>query len=179
MKDKLRYGNSVIEYTIVKSKRRKTSEILVDESGVEVRTPILKKDSEIKQMIEGKKKWIFKKHLEFSDRVRKQKLRKTRTFTAMELENRVWKLASKIDVKPSKIVIKELKGRWGSATKEGVINLNSALLEAPSKVVDYVIIHELCHLIVREHSKQYWSLVYRFMPNYELQLSWLNNKKVI
>ena len=66
--NKIRYGNSVISYSIVKTKRRKTSQIIVNEKGVEVRTPLTKKDSEIKQLVDEKKQWIFKKKLEFSDK---------------------------------------------------------------------------------------------------------------
>ena len=135
MKDKIRYGNSVIEYTIVKSKRRKTSEILVDGTGVEVRTPLIKKDSEIKKMVDDKKHWIYKKHLEFSDKIKKQKIRKTKTLSNKYLENRTWKLASKIGVKPSKVVIKKLKDRWGSSAKNGAINLNSTLKNAPLRLL--------------------------------------------
>lgn len=177
MKNKIRYGKSVIQYKVVKSKRRKTSEIRVDEKGVEVRTPITKKDSQIKQLVDDKKRWIFKKKLEFSDRARK-KIKKTKPRSTKHLQNRTRKLASKIGVSPSKIVIKKLKGRWGSSTKNGVINLNIALAKAPSKVADYIIIHELCHLKVREHSRRYWSLVHRFMPNYKLQINWLEKNIV-
>jgi len=181
MKDKIRYGNRVIEYNIVKSKRRKTSEILVDGTGVEVRTPLIKKDSEIKEMVNDKKQWIFKKHLEFSDKIKKQKIRKTKTLSNKYLENRAWKLALKIGVKPSKIVVKKLKDRWGSSAKNGTINLNSALKNAPPRVADYIIIHELCHLIVREHSRRYWNLVHKFMPNYQNQINWLkeNSKNIL
>jgi predicted metal-dependent hydrolase len=84
-----------------------------------------------------------------------------------------WKLSLKIGVKPSKIIIKKLKGRWGSLTKDDVINLNVVLTSAPPKVRNYIIIHELCHLIVREHSRRYWSTVSKFMPNYEVSKKWL------
>lgn len=178
MMNKIKYGKSVIQYKVVKSKRRKTSEIRVDEKGVEVRTPITKKDSQIKQLVDDKKKWIYKKKLEFSNRKRK-KTKKTKTHSAKYLENRTRKLASKIGVQPSKIVIKKLKNRWGSSTKNGVINLNIALAKAPSKVADYIIIHELCHLKVREHSRRYWSLVNKFMPDYKSKIEWLNNNEVI
>ena len=172
MKNKIRYGKSVIQYKVVKSKRRKTSEIIVDEKGVEVRTPITKKDSQIKQLVDDKKQWIFKKKLEFSDRTRK-KIKKTKPLTEKYLENRTKKLASQIAVKPTKIVIKKLKGRWGSSTKNGVINLNIALTKAPPRVADYIVIHELCHLKVREHSRRYWSLVRKHMKNYEERVRWL------
>jgi len=72
MKSKIRYGNTVILYTIVKSKRRKTSEIRINETGVEIRTPITKKDSEIQKIIHVKKQWIFKKQLEYKDQNRQR-----------------------------------------------------------------------------------------------------------
>ena len=176
MKNKIRYGKSVIQYKVVKSKRRKTSEIIVDEKGVEVRTPITKKDFQIKQLVDDKKRWIFKKKLEFSDRARK-KIKKTKPRSTKYLENRTKKLASTIGVNPSKIVVKKLKGRWGSSTKNGVINLNIALTKVPPKVADYIIIHELCHLRIREHSSRYWSLVHKFMPDYKSKINWLNNNE--
>jgi len=181
MKDKIRYGNRSIEYTVVRSKRRKTSEIRVDGAGVEIRTPLIKKDSEIKRMIDDKKHWIYKKHLEFSNKIKKQKTRKTKTLSNKYLENRTRKLASKIGVKPSKIVVKKLKDRWGSSAKNGTINLNSALKNTPAKVADYIIIHELCHLIVRDHSRRYWNLVHKFMPSYQNQIDWLkdNSKNIL
>jgi predicted metal-dependent hydrolase len=169
---RIRYGNSVISYTVVKTKRRKTSEIIVNEKGIEIRTPLTKKDSEIKQLVDDKKKWIFKKKLEFSDK-RRKKIPKTKTISANDLETRTWKLASRMEVKPSKVMIKKLKDRWGSSTKHGVINLNSALLEAPLKVIDYVIIHELCHLKIKEHSHRYWNLVHKYMPRYNYGKQWL------
>src|SRR3989338_8436035 len=169
--NKIRYGNSVISYTVVKTKRRKTSEIIVNEKGIEIRTPLTKKDSEIKQLVDDKKQWIFKKKLEFSDK-RRKKITKTKPISEKYLQNKTWKLALKIGVKPSKVVIKKLKGRWGSSTKDGIINLNVALMAAPPKVRDYIIIHELCHLKIRDHSRQYWNLVGKFMPNYENKKKW-------
>lgn len=46
--------------------------------------------------------------------------------------------------------------------------MNAALTKAPSKVIDYIIIHELDHLEIRDHSRRYWSLVHKFMPDYRL-----------
>ena len=94
MISKLRYGNSVIKYQIIKSKRRKTSEIRVDEKGVEVHTPLTKKDSEIQDIVDTKKQWIFKKQLEFADR--KKRKFKTTTKTPEYLEKRTWKLFSTV-----------------------------------------------------------------------------------
>lgn len=172
MKDHIKYGNSLITYTITKSKRRKTSQIIVDEKGVEVQTPITKKESEIKRMVSDKKEWIFKKQLEFSDRAKRKQI-KVKTRTSSYLEKRTWKLASKMGIIPSKVVVKKLKSRWGSASKTGMIRLNEALTKTPPKIIDYVIIHELCHLKIHDHSSKFWNLLYRYDKNYKEKMSWL------
>jgi len=181
MKSKIRYGNSVIQYTVVKSKRRKTSEIRVDENGVEIRTPFYKKDSDVQQIIHDQKHWIYKKQLLFKDRKKqRKKLYKTKLQDTY-LETRTQKLASKIGIMPSKIIVKPLKNRWGSATEKGVVTLNSNLLKAPKEVIDYIIIHELCHLKIKNHSSRYWNLVRKFMPNYQNKIDWLetNSKSIL
>ena len=65
---KIKYGNSVIQYDLFKSKRRKTSQITVTSEGVTVRTPQTKTTDDIKNMIQQRLQWIFKKQLEFKDR---------------------------------------------------------------------------------------------------------------
>jgi len=118
MKRQVKYGNSVIVYDLIKSKRRKTSQITVTTDGVIVRTPQTKSTTDVKNMIKQRLQWIFKKQLEFND-IKKQK---TKQFKIIHrdsfLEKRVGILATKIEVKPSKIVIKSLKGQWGSVTEK-------------------------------------------------------------
>jgi len=75
--------------------------------------------------------------------------------------------------KPHHITIKSLKGRWGSTTKTGEIILNSNLMKAPSKVIEYVIIHELCHLKIKEHNQKFWNMVSRYSPKYQEYTKWL------
>lgn len=182
MKQKIRFGKSTIQYGIIKSKRRKTSEIRVDENGVEIRTPFHKKNSEIREIVKEKSKWIYKKQIEYKQQ---KKIRKNLRFKTKlrdtYLEKRTQKIASKIGIKPSKIVVKLLKNRWGSATEKRVINLNSQLLKAPKDVIDYIIIHELCHLKIKNHSFRYWGLVRKFMPNYIEKKDWLekNGKHIL
>jgi predicted metal-dependent hydrolase len=65
------------------------------------------------------------------------------------------------------------ENRWGSLTKTGVINLNLNLMKAPDDIIDYIVLHELCHLRIKEHSHHYWDLVHRFMPNYQDKIEWL------
>ena len=177
---KLRYGNSVIKYNVIKSKRRKTSEIMVDENGVEIHVPDTKKDTDIHKIIKDKKQWIFKKQLEFSD-IKKRKKLKIKTKTPAYLEKRAWVLASKMKVVPSKIMIKNLKSRWGSTGKTDIITLNHALTRTPPRIIDYVIIHELCHLKIKDHSNRFWNLLSSYDKKYQDKVKWLvtNRKDVL
>ena len=75
--------------------------------------------------------------------------------------------------KPHRITIKSLKGRWGSTTKTGEIILNANLMKAPVPVIEYVIIHELCHLKIKEHNQKFWNMVSKHSPKYQDHTKWL------
>ena len=62
-----------------------------------------------------------------------------------------------------------MKTRWGVCqTKNGVITLNNKLIHYDLSVIDYVIIHELCHFIHANHQKEFWDLVSKYYPNYKI-----------
>ena len=92
------------------------------------------------------------------------------------LKNKVETYSEKLDIiKPEKIAIKRLKKRWGSISKKGdAINLNAHLVKAPEDVVNYIVLHEICHLKIKEHSHHYWELLHKFMPDYKEKASWLD-----
>jgi predicted metal-dependent hydrolase len=71
------------------------------------------------------------------------------------------------------IIVKYLRNRWGSLAKTGIINLNVNLIKAPEDVIDYIILHELCHLKIMEHSHYYWDLVRKYVPDYQDKEDWL------
>lgn len=71
------------------------------------------------------------------------------------------------------ISLKHNQSNWGSCSSEGNVNLSTRLLFAPVEVQDYVIIHELAHLVEMNHSPRFWSLVERFMPDYNEKERWL------
>jgi predicted metal-dependent hydrolase len=62
---------------------------------------------------------------------------------------------------------------WGSCSPRGVISLNWRLVLAPFEVLDYVVVHELCHLRVRDHSRRFWTLVEGRRPHWREQRNWL------
>jgi predicted metal-dependent hydrolase len=83
--------------------------------------------------------------------------------------------SAKIGVFPKKVTIREQKTRWGSCSSKGNINLNWKLIMAPLEVLDYVIVHELCHLIVMNHSGEFWKTVGTFSPQYNNFRDWLRH----
>jgi predicted metal-dependent hydrolase len=88
---------------------------------------------------------------------------------------KVQSTAKKLGVTVQRISIKKnLKSRWGSVTRNNTINFNVNLIKAPEDIIDYIVLHEVCHLEIRGHSHHYWELVHRFMPNYQEKIDWLN-----
>ena len=165
----IRVITSDIPYKIIWSDRRRTSKIQVGEDGIQIRVPTNKKHDEIMDMINSRKLWICKKYLEFQTKKERFKIRVDRSY----IIQRVNKLATKIGVKPSRISTRPLKTRWSSATANGAITINSRLCRAPKGVIDYVIIHELCHLRISGHSAAYWNMVSMYMPKYGEKIEWL------
>jgi len=64
------------------------------------------------------------------------------------------------------IKIKKMKTRWGSCSKKKNLNFNAWLIDLPDYLIDYVVVHELCHLIEFNHSRAFWSLVSQTMPDH-------------
>ena len=88
-------------------------------------------------------------------------------------EQKTTAYCAELGIKPPQVIIKNLKNRWGSATKDNIINLNVNLLKAPENVIEYIILHELCHLKIKEPSHHFWDLLHKFMPDYQLHEGWL------
>ncbi|MFA7467039.1 MAG: SprT family zinc-dependent metalloprotease [Desulfotomaculaceae bacterium] len=75
--------------------------------------------------------------------------------------------------KPAAIRIKKQKSRWGSCSARGNLNFNWKLVMAPIEVIDYVVVHELCHLVKLDHSAEFWYLVASLLPDYKKKRQWL------
>ena len=224
----IQFGNSKIKYTVIRSNRRKTSEIIVSKSGVDVLSPMNKNDTQIKKLVKSHSKWIYQKQLRVMEESNEKntyvhnsklpylgkkyllKTIKSRgdnsfSFTKGVFVARVtnttkshikslyveWskkkvfgiimdsilKYEKKLKIGIPKIYIKKQKNRWGSVNKNKTINFNYDLVCAPQKILDYVVAHELCHLLVPDHSERYWRLLHSIMPDYENRKEWLRIHK--
>ncbi len=94
---------------------------------------------------------------------------------------RIKEYSQQLRVTPCKVTIKEQKTIWGSCSSKGNINLNWRLVMAPIYIIDYVVVHELCHMKVMSHSKDFWNQVELIMPDYTERRKWLkeNGHKLV
>lgn len=92
------------------------------------------------------------------------------------LGNRVIELAQQLPWvrKPPPTAIRQMKSRWGSCSPAGRLTLNSLLIRAPREAVDYVIVHELCHLRHHNHSRYFYALLRRYIPDWQVVKSRLD-----
>jgi predicted metal-dependent hydrolase len=77
------------------------------------------------------------------------------------------KWARRIQVVPERVQVRRMMRKWGSCSSRGTVTLNSVLCYLPLPLVEYVIVHELVHLLILDHSPAFWSKVAEYMPDYE------------
>lgn len=96
-------------------------------------------------------------------------------FTLEVVTQRINFFSEKLQVTPLKVIIKDLKTIWGSCTGKNVININWKIIMAPMNIVDYLVVHELSHIKIKNHSKQFWNLAQSILPNYKECSKWLKD----
>jgi predicted metal-dependent hydrolase len=92
------------------------------------------------------------------------------------VQRRVAALAPRIAAMPAAVSVRDLGFRWGSCTAKGVLNLNWKLLQLPVRLADYVILHELAHLVEPHHGPAFWSLLDRALPDWKVRQDALRQK---
>lgn len=175
----------------VKRSKRKTLSLEIRPDGtLLVRAPSWMTDSAIRHFVERKADWIAR-HLQKrkgdsqinppEDRLTAEEARMLAQKAAEEIPKRVEYYAKKLRVDYGRITIRMQKTRWGSCGREGNLNFNCLLMLAPSDVLDYVVVHELCHRKEMNHSNQFWREVEKILPDYPAQKKWLkeNGERLI
>ena len=89
------------------------------------------------------------------------------------ISNRIEKYLNLIDYKPQEIKVRDQKIRWGSCTKDGKLIFNWRIIMAPISAIDYIIVHELCHMKEPTHSSKFWNMVKSLFPTYKKWKEWL------
>ena len=221
----IKFGNSIIKYSVQKSPNRTTSQIFVSESGIKLIVPSRISTKRIKEIMLENIEWIYKKQLwannqhntrltfkhgtklpylgkHYSIKISKSSrnnivlsrgifLIKTKSISPkyiskifkdwliiranLIITDRLLSLSKKMGVEFKDLHIKDQKGRWGSISDDKSININLCIMCAPLNVIDYVIVHELCHFKIPNHSARYWKLLGRMMPDYASRKRWLDH----
>lgn len=186
-KHKCQNGKDEMNYTVelIKSRRR-TIGFQIKQPGVlTVRAPYGVPQREIDKIIARHEEWIQKQmevaaaRAESADRQQaspkytKEEIREMVDQGRQKIPPRVQAYAERMGVTYGKITIRSMKTRWGSCTAQGNISLNCLLTLVPEAVMDYVIVHELCHRIEMNHSSRFWRLVETVLPDYKIQKQWL------
>ena len=85
--------------------------------------------------------------------------------------------SEKLELFPKDFRVKDQKHLWGSCGKDNIININWNLIQAPKQILEYVVVHELCHLKYRNHSDAFWALVGSVFPEVDRCKRWLRDKE--
>lgn len=96
-----------------------------------------------------------------------------RTEAKNYLTKRTEFLAKKYNFKYNRLFVRDSKNKWGNCSKEKNISLNWRLIKAPPLVIDYVILHELCHSVILKHTQAFWLKLSTVCPSYNEQAEWL------
>lgn len=176
-----------MDVTVIKSNRKTVAIRVNADLSVTVRAPRRATKKDINRILKEKEKWILE-HIE-KMRERKAEYEANQQYRLTEDEiyelsekareiipNRVRYFAELVGVSYGRITIRNQKTRWGSCSSKGNLNFNCLLMMAPAKVLDYVVVHELCHRKEMNHSKEFWSEVERILPDYREQVKWLKNE---
>ena len=180
----LTVNEMTIPYEIIRSKRKSYGISVAPGGKVTVRMPLRGSERFAVSMVEEKRDWIAKNYLKMQA-VSPKPSQKEKTPYERRLEapyrqaakeyipKRVAYYAELLDVTYATISIRDQKTRWGSCSSKGNLSFSWRLILAPPKVLDYVVVHELCHRKEMNHSPRFWALVESMIPDYKTHRKWL------
>lgn len=166
-----------MEYIIIRS-NRKTIAIQIKADGqVIVRCPRRMRTEEIQKFIASKEKWVMRNLSKLKSQTvvpfKENEIKILRDQTKKLVSEKVAYYSSMMGVTYQRITIRAQKTRWGSCSSRGNLSFNCLLALVPEDVLEYVVVHELCHLIEMNHSERFWEEVHKILPNYAQSRRWL------
>ena len=92
------------------------------------------------------------------------------------IQRQVAHFPPKVGVKPGTVQVKDLRYRWASCLKRGDLNFHWKCVMAPATIIDYIVVHGLCHLHHRDHSEAFWNEVDKVVSDYRERKKWLRKR---
>lgn len=169
---------------IIRSKRRTVGISIKPGGEIIIRAPRLLPKAAILSFAYEKADWILSSYEKQKDRAVPSK-DEPKDAATLALEKRYRDAAKEYIPKRveyyheftggtyNKITIRDQKTRWGSCSSNGTLSFNYRLMLAPPRVLDYVVVHELCHLTHMNHSSDFWNMVASILPDYKEYRRWL------
>lgn len=162
---------TVMDYEIIYSKR-KTVSLVIKAGKLIVRAPIGTNSSKIKELVDSHKKWIEKGIAKTIEKAKKEaispedeKILRKSARAVLPVKTKYY--SEKMGLKYGRITITGAKTRFGSCSSEGNISYSFRLMKYPEDAIDYVVVHELAHLVEMNHSERFWRMVASVFPDYK------------
>lgn len=177
------------EYEIIRSERKTVAIEITPDLRVTVRAPRNMAEREIRRVVSEKSDWIDKTverirvknaHSQISPtKLSEAELAAVKRDASVLITERVRYFAPLVGVEYNRICIKSMVSRWGSCSSKRNLNFSCLLALCPSEVLDYVVVHELCHLIEFNHSARFWREVERILPDCKSRRAWLRENSAL
>ncbi len=161
------------QYTVIRSDRRSIALQVDSQCNITVRAPFMCSQKEIDGFILDKKEWLEKTIIK-----QREKIKSAKVYTEDEVEflrskakevipQKVAYYSQIMGVKPENVKINSARKRYGSCSGTNNLNFSLYLMDKPTEFVDYVVVHELAHIKHHNHSKDFYSFIEQFIPNYK------------
>lgn len=175
MQQNIKLENQLVNYTIKKNPQARYLKIAVrPDCMLSITVPELMQEETVKSFIVEKKNWILRK-IKLFQKFRAKNISPIKCGNYKDYKKKAFQLIkekveffnSLYNFDYNKISIKRQKSLWGSCSANKNLNFNYKLYFLPKEMTDYVVVHELCHLQELNHSKKFWDLVAKTVPNYK------------
>ena len=166
----------MVEIEVIRSRRKTLALEVLDDGRVRIRAPLRCSKVKMRRFVEEHSAWIERK-LQDAQR-RRAEIEQVVPLTEEELRalqnrgkavfpERAAYFAPLVGVRYGRVSVRKQRSKWGSCSTAGNLSFNCLLLLAPPEVLDYVVVHELCHRLEMNHSPRFWAEVRRVCPDYE------------
>lgn len=173
-----------MNYRIIRSNRKTIALQITSDGQLQIRCPNQMSVAAVQRFVDSKSRWVQQKLALIDTRP------KLPVFTQAELHiltqqaravisERVKHYAPSVAASYNRITIRSQRSRWGSCSSNGNLSFNCLLMLVPQEVLDYVVVHELCHLKELNHSKRFWAEVEGILPDYRLHKKWLKENSAM
>lgn len=172
------------EIEIIRSKRKTVSLEITPDCRIILRIPLHMTNAQAYRFADEKSQWIEnklelqrKRHscADMGDRLSNEEIMKLTEKALAVITQRVRFYAPIIGVEYGKITIRKQRTLWGSCSAKNNLSFNCLLALASPEALDYVVVHELCHCKIKNHSKDFWAEVEKILPDYKNRRLWLKN----